>query len=63
MKTITPFKTQETVVLNMKRLFSKVLIVRINEDFDFRSKLIERAKLPRCGSDRLVLRWDDVRDA
>ena len=32
-KTITPFKKNDTITLNLKRNFSKVLIVKINADF------------------------------
>ena len=58
-KTITPFKSNDIVVLNLKRNFSKVLIVKINEDFEVRGKLIDRKDLPKIKGDKLRLDWND----
>ena len=57
-KTITPFKSNNVVVLNLKRNFSKVLIVKINADFEVRGKLIDRKALPKAKGDKLLLDWD-----
>ncbi len=57
-KTITPFKSNDVVALNLKRNFSKVLIVKINADFEVRGKLIDRKALPKAKGDRLMLSWD-----
>lgn len=57
-KTITPFKSNDVVSLNMKRNFSKVLIVKINEEFEVRGKLIHRKALPKTTEDKLLLSWD-----
>ena len=59
-KTITPFKSNDTVTLNLKRNFSKVLIVKIDGDFEVRGKLIDRKALPRVKGDRLRLDWGDL---
>jgi len=56
-KTITPFKGKNVVVLNLKRNFSKVLIVKISTDFEVWGKLIDRKALPRVKGDKLVLNW------
>lgn len=45
-KTITPFKNRDVVEINLARNFSKVLIVKINADFEVRGKLIDRKSLP-----------------
>ncbi len=58
-KTITPFKRNDTVELNLKRNFSKVLIVKIDQDFDVRGKLIARKSLPKVNGDKVVIRWED----
>lgn len=58
-KTITPFKTNDMITLNLKRNFSMVLIVKISADFEVRGKLIPRKALPRTKSDKLVLAWSD----
>lgn len=57
-KTITPFKSNDRVTLNLKRNFSKVLIVKINRDFEVRGKLIDRKALPKVNGDRLFLDWE-----
>ena len=58
-KTITPFKGKDVVVLNLKHNFSKVLIVKISTDFEVWGKLIDRKALPRVKGDKLVLNWGD----
>ena len=58
-KTITPFKNTETVTLNLKRNFSKVLIVKIDADFEVAGKLIDRRALPKVKGDRITLNWAD----
>lgn len=55
-KTITPFKATDTFTLNLKRNFSKVLIVKIDADFEVQSKLIDRKALPK-GKRRF--NWND----
>ena len=59
-KTITPFKSTEVITLNLKRNFNKVLIVKIDADFEVRGKLIDRKALPKVKGDKLTLRWGDV---
>ena len=59
MKTITPFKSKDTITLNLKRNFSKVLIVKIDADFEVQGKLIDRKALPKRKGDKLKLNWDD----
>ena len=59
-KTITPFKTNDIITFNLKRNFSKVLIVKIDADFEVRSKLIDRKALPKVKGDKLTLKWADL---
>lgn len=59
-KTITPFKTNDTVQLNLERNFNKVFIVRISEDFEIEAKMIDRKSLPKNKSKRLQLRWSTI---
>ncbi|GAA0674130.1 hypothetical protein FHT00_001425 [Sphingomonas insulae] len=59
-KTITPFKNSDQVTLNLKRNFSKVLIVKIDAGFEVRSQLIDRKTLPKVKGDKLTLRWSDI---
>ena len=59
-KTITPFKSNGRVTLNLKRNFSMVFLVKITSDFEVRGKLIPRKALPRVKGDKLVLEWEDI---
>ena len=56
-KTITPFKQSSVVTLNMRRNFSKVLIVKISSDFEVSAKMVDRKSLPKIAGDRLQLDW------
>ena len=62
-KTITPFKGNNHVTLNLTGNFNKVLIVKINEEFEIRGKLIDRKALPKGRRDRLLLDWDAFEQA
>ena len=57
-KTITPFKRNDTVTLNLERNFNMVLIVKISADFEVSSKLIARKALPRTKGKRINLDWN-----
>lgn len=46
-ETTTPLKSNDRVTLNLGRNFSKVLIVKINADFDIAARLVDRKALPR----------------
>lgn len=61
-KTITPFKSKDTITLNLKRNFSKVLIVKIDADFEVQGKLIDRKALPKVKGDKLMLNWGDLNE-
>ena len=61
-KTITPFKTKDTITLNLKRNFSKVLIVKIDADFEVQSRLIDRKALPKLKGEKLTINWTDFKD-
>ena len=57
-KTITPFKGNDVVVLNLKRNFSKVLMVKVNADFEVAGRLVARSALPKVKGSRLVIGWN-----
>lgn len=58
-KTITPFKNCDVVEINLDRNFSKILIVKINSDFEVRGKLVDRKALPKgkVRGHRLRIDW------
>jgi len=59
-KTITPFKRTNIVEVNLERNFSKLFIVKINEAFEIRGKLIDRKALPKTTAKKLRLDWDSL---
>lgn len=59
-KTISPMRAGGVVALDLRRNFSKVLIVRINADFEIRGRLVDRKVLPRARGHRLLLDWDSL---
>lgn len=59
-KTIAPFNSNDTVTVDMKRNFSKLLIVKINEDFEVSSRLIDRKELARRGKKKVRIKWADL---
>lgn len=56
-KTITPFKSTDRVTLNLERNFNKVLVVKIDADFEVSGKLIDRKALPKTKGKKLHLCW------
>jgi len=56
-KTITPFKSNDVVTLNLERNFSKVLLVKVDSDFEISGKLINRRDLPKSKGKHLRLNW------
>jgi len=62
-KTITPFNGTDRIVLNMARNFSKVLVVKINQDFEVCARLVDRKSLPKPRGSKLVLCWDQFQAA
>lgn len=59
-KTITPFKKKDKVTVRLDRHFSKVLIVKITNDFSVSGRLIDRKNLPKRSSGVLHLTWLEV---
>lgn len=60
-KTITPFKRKDKITLNLNRNFSKVLIVKIDTNFEVQAKLLDRRSLPKGSGSRLILNWTDLK--
>ena len=58
-KTITPFKSTSSITLNLNRNFSKVLMVKIDADFEVQGKLVDRRDLPKVKGGKLRLDWED----
>lgn len=61
-KTITPFKSNNSITLNLKGNFSKVLIVKIDSGFEVHGRMIDRKALPngkKMKGGFLRLDWED----
>lgn len=59
-KTITPFKSNDRVTLNLDRNFSKVLIVKINAAFEIAARMVDRRALLGGKGSKLTLDWNDL---
>ena len=59
-KTITPFKKKSTKIVNLNGNFSKLLIVKIDEDFQVSGRMIDRKKLPKRTGRLLRLNWETL---
>ena len=59
-KTITPFKSRDEVVVKLTGNFSKLLVVKINEDFEISARMINRSELPKTTGRHLKVRWSDL---
>ena len=58
-KTISPIKTNSTVLVKRAGNFSKLLIVKINGDFEFKAKMIDRKSLRKGSSKHIKAKWVD----
>lgn len=59
-KTITPFKQKDEVTVKLAGNFNKLLVVRINENFEVSSKLVDRKSLPKTKRDFVRVKWGDL---
>ncbi len=62
-KTITPFKQNDVVSVKVSGNFNKLLVVRINENFEVSSKLVDRKSLPKTTGEFIRVRWTDLEPA
>ena len=61
-KTIAPHNTTNKTSVKLSGHFSKLFVVRIDEDFEVSGKLIDRADLPKRNGKNLVINWDDLEE-
>lgn len=59
-KTITPFKSNDEVFVKVSGNFSKLLVVKINADFEVSSRMVDRKKLPKTAKPLLRIKWSDL---
>lgn len=61
-KTITPMNKKGATSVKLSGNFSKLFVVRIDEDFRFQGRLIDRRDLPKPNGKIQSLRWDDIKN-
>jgi len=61
-KTISPEKTNETVQIKRAGNFNKLLVVRISEQFDFETKIIDRKALGKGKGKHARLKWQSGKE-
>jgi len=59
-KTITPFNSHDRACVDLRGHFSKLLIVRIDANFEVAGRMLDRKCLPDRGGQRLRLAWQDL---
>lgn len=59
-KTITPFKTKDVVMVDTSRHFNKLLVVKINAEFQVSGRMVSRKQLPKRSGRYLRIRWEDL---
>ena len=59
-KTIAPTNKKEKTSVRLDGHFSKLLVVKIDENFDVSARLVERKSLQKRGGNRLVISWDGL---
>jgi len=57
-KTISPEKTNKTVQVKRAGNFNKLLVVKIDENFEFDARLIDRKKLKKGQGKYAKVSWD-----
>ena len=56
-KTISPLKSDNTVLVKRAGNFNKLLVVKIDQDFKFKSKMIERKDLKKGTGKHVKAKW------
>ena len=61
-KTISPEKGKNAVQVKRAGNFNKLLVVRINDDFEFESRMIDRKKLKKGKGKYANLSWESTEE-
>lgn len=59
-KTITPFKKNDVVTVKASGNFNKLLVVKINEDFELSSRVVARRDLPAPKAGIYQIAWSQL---
>ena len=60
-KTITPFKANDVVTVRASGNFSKLFVVKIDEDFELSYRLVDRRELPAPKGGVYQISWSQMR--
>ena len=58
-KTISPFKTGNAVLVKRAGNFSKLLIVKISKDFEFKAKMLDRKSFGKGTGKHIKAKWSE----
>lgn len=59
-KTISPMKKDGLVFVKRSGHFSRLVVVRINDFYEFESKIVDRKALPKGLGKTAKVRWDSI---
>lgn len=59
-KTISPEKGKDAVQVKRAGNFNKLLVVKVNDDFEFEAKIVDRKKLKKGKGKYANLSWDSA---
>ena len=59
-KTITPFKANDYVEVKASGNFSKLLVVKINQDFELSCRMVARKDLPKAKGGKHRINWLEI---
>ena len=60
-KTITPEKKAEKVKVKRKSNFNKLLVVKITEEFEFETRMLDRKKMGKGAGKLAVVAWSSMK--
>lgn len=60
-KTITPEKKSEKVVVKRKGNFNKLVIVKISEEFEFEARMIDRKNMSKGSGKIATVSWSSIK--
>ncbi len=59
-KTISPEKNGEQVLVKLSGNFNKLLVVKISQEFEFESRFLDRKNLPKGAGKHTSTSWSDM---
>jgi len=59
-KTITPFKARDFATISSAGNFSKLFVVKINQNFEIAGRMVDRSALKWGGRTEIKVHWDEL---